>query len=361
MKDKRLEKAKKLLRKEKYDQVIALLEKEIFQYRENYEYFQILGLACLYSNDFSGADSYLQRAVQIDLTQITPKLGLAVIALRRHKTAEAIKIWLSVLELEEKNSIANRALSYMKKYSDPKNLSAFLQTNRFKRLFPYPYQNRQIPFLLAALLLAVAVLIPFIVINTNLLEENLKRKEIAEISLPQNQSLVAHDGNFQKTLTGGEIEELFQKAKRLINDYRDNEARVLLNTIRYSNASPLVKSQSLLLEEILVEPGFDTLKKSFTVAEVSEEPFLYENCYVRWKGRVSNLDIRTDKIEFDFLVGYHERKVLEGIIPVTFNFAVNIEPELPLEILGQLKRRGNNLSLRGVALHTLLEYQEKRP
>jgi len=358
MKDKRLTKAKKLLSQKKYDQVIALLEKEIFQYREIGEYFYILGMACLLSNDFSGADSYIQRCIQLDTAWIPPKLALAVIHLRRHRTAEAIKIWLAVLEIEPNQVTANRALRYMRKYGDPKNLSAFLQTKRFKKLYP-PVENRPLKIIVPALLLLLLVLggVSFIMEFRDR-KPIIARPQTENIILQSGKSLVAPEGDFLIMMTQKEIETTFKKTKTLINEYRDNEARTLLNTIKYSNASNYVKDQAALLEDILIVPGFDNLDTDFTYREVMESPHLYENCYVRWKGRVSNLDIFSDKIRFDFLVGYHDRKQLEGIIPVEFDFAVKIEPELPLEVLGQLIRRGNVFRIKGVGVHHLVSPEE---
>ena len=50
-----------------------------------------------------------------------------------------------------------------------------------------------------------------------------------------------------------------------------------------------------------------------------------------------------DYIRFDFLVGYHDNKVLEGIIPVRFGFAVSIDNGEAVELIGQIQEPRNDL------------------
>jgi hypothetical protein len=58
---------------------------------------------------------------------------------------------------------------------------------------------------------------------------------------------------------------------------------------------------------------------------------------------------------FDLLVGYDTRKVLEGIVPVNFDFSETVDPERPLEVLGRIvpisASGGEGVRLEGVALH----------
>jgi hypothetical protein len=50
----------------------------------------------------------------------------------------------------------------------------------------------------------------------------------------------------------------------------------------------------------------------------------------------SNITTSSSGTSFDFLVGYDNRRTLEGIIPVTFNYAVSLTLERPVEILGKV-------------------------
>ncbi len=355
MKDKRLRKARGLLKKGRYEEVINLLEKEIFQYREHGEFYYLLGMSCLYSQDISGADSYLRRAVQLDTEDPKPKLALAAIMLRKHKTAEAINIWLTILDIDPSNRKANRGLQYMKRYGDSRNLSAFLQTRKYHKLLPRMGNSRSLTRTAAAIaLLAVLAGAGAAYLSLRDLPEP-ARPEVAAVALPTGESLTARKGTFQLMMTESEIETAFVRAKNLLSDYRDNQARYHLNRILNSNASDNVKNKAEVLVGMLSqEPTFTTLKTDYTYRDVVKAPYLYEGCYVAWKGSVSNLDIFSSKITFDFLVGYHNAKVLEGIVPVEFPFAVNIEPEHPLEVLGQIILRDDRFILRGKSVHPLI-------
>ncbi len=362
MKDKRLQKAKGLLKKGRNDEVINLLEKEIFQYREHGEFYYILGMACLNSRDISGADSYLRRAVQLDTENPNPKLALAAILLRKHKTAEAIKIWLTILDIDPSHRKAKRGLQYMKRYGDPKNLSAFLQTRKYKTLFPRIDEHRT----RRRILWVLAVLILGLLLGTggyyrwqNQSQKESRRPEVASVVLPQGESLTARKGEFQLMLTPAEVESTFARAKELLAEYRDNQARYHLNRLLASNASSKVKAQAEVLIGMLDQnPSFSSLKTQFSYRDVAQAPYLYEGCYVAWKGSLSNLDIFRDKITFDFLVGYHDQKVLEGIVPVEFLFAVDIEPEYPLEVLGRIILKKDRFILRGKSVHPLMPPSE---
>src|SRR6056297_3339436 len=103
-----LSRATRLLKNKRYKEVIRLLEPNVFLYRENSDFFTSLGLACLYTGDFGGAESYLKRAYQIDNEKIPAMLGLAVYELKRGHTEESIRYYLTVLDLDPKNRTARK-------------------------------------------------------------------------------------------------------------------------------------------------------------------------------------------------------------------------------------------------------------
>ena len=98
------------------------------------------------------------------------------------------------------------------------------------------------------------------------------------------------------------------------------------------------------------------MDESFTFQEVVRNIQLYSNCYIRWKGRLTNLKITEKEISFDFLVGYQDQKVLEGIIPAKLDFSAKVEPSFAYEILAQIiPTTGNEkaFSLKITSLHEL--------
>ena len=71
----------------------------------------------------------------------------------------------------------------------------------------------------------------------------------------------------------------------------------------------------------------------------------------------ANLELGESGTAFNLLVGYDTRKTLEGIVAVTLDFAVLVNTEQPLEILGRVvpvaAPGGMDLRLQGVAVHQM--------
>ena len=72
--NKTLKKAYRYLRAGKNGKVVSLLEPKVPMFLENYQFYYILGVACLRNGDTGGADTYLKRAVQVDRNAVAPRL-----------------------------------------------------------------------------------------------------------------------------------------------------------------------------------------------------------------------------------------------------------------------------------------------
>ena len=94
-----LKKASRLLRDGKYETVIRLLEPRVYQYRDSFDYYYALGRACLYTGDYRGADSYLQRAEGLEPGSIGVRLGLTFLMLQQGRKEQALRSWSRVLPL----------------------------------------------------------------------------------------------------------------------------------------------------------------------------------------------------------------------------------------------------------------------
>ena len=68
-----------------------------------------------------------------------------------------------------------------------------------------------------------------------------------------------------------------------------------------------------------------------------------------WKGKVTNLRITEEKISFQFMVGYHYEKELQGIVPVELDFGANIKNGNALELLGQVVAKENYIILKCIS------------
>jgi hypothetical protein len=357
-----LTKAIRLMNGKKYGEAIRLLEPEVVRYHDSFYYYYILGSSCLRAGDFGGGYTYFKRAREIKMRDSGTLLGMAVCYLRRGDTERAIDLYLEVQELEPRNPIVKKALAVLRKYSGRENLSAWIDSGKTPRLFPPPI-TLSFPWprfiLIAALLLAV-LLAGGILLRSGVLDRRgSERQNIAGISLEREDrdTPVQVGGSYRYILTRDQVLEAYEQGRNLFTEYRDEDAKVPLNRIIESNASDSIKNKARLLISYTEVPGFDTFKEqnSFPYSRVIQEPVLYRDCYVIWKGMATNMDVREAGFSFDLLVGYDTRRVLEGIVPVNFDFSETVDPERPLEVLGRIvpisAAGGEGVRLEGVALH----------
>jgi hypothetical protein len=287
-------------------------------------------------------------------------LGMAVVHLKQQKTSDALQDWFEVVDQDPKNKYAARGFAAVRKMSDPERLTVFTESGRIFRLLP---GRRSLhPLLLGAgsILILLAAAFLFYPAYASYLPRKAPKAERAELtSLDLNIKEYRSDTSTEEEpvffMTEGELRKSYAEIIDYFNNYEDNLAQREINRIQESNASEELKQKVSLLEKYIREPGFDTFTRNFSYREVKEKILLYEGCYVIWKGRLSNLAVGSDLIEFDLLVGYESGRVLEGIVPVEVDFAVQLDPELSVEVLGRVKRGPKGLKLEAVSLHQFLE------
>jgi hypothetical protein len=355
MKGKGLGEARKLFRGRRFPEVIRLLEPEVFRFRENVEYFRLLGTSCLHAGDLGGAFSYLTRARQLKDDDESVLLGLAAIHFRRGESEAALKTWLEVLETQHSNQTARRGLDILRKGVTPDGIQDLIDSGRIKQL--YPQVAPRIPLAIPVAFLVIAA----VIFGGGYLAYRLtrptasQRPGVSAIEIPTDLSSFIESGSdFTFILTEKEVRQGFQKARSALLAYHDNLAAVEINRILLSNAAASVKQKARLLKGFVTQATFDTLKDEIPYATVRARPGLYDGCSVRWKGKVANLKIAANAVSFDLLVGYDQEKQLEGIVPVTLPFATEITDGTGIEVLGQvIARDTGDLALLGISLHVL--------
>jgi tetratricopeptide (TPR) repeat protein len=348
--------ARRLYKRKKFPALIRLLEGQIFRFRENLDFFSLLGNACLQGGDLGGAFSYLKRAEQLDPRHVPTLLGLAAIAARRRESETAVRIWIRVLELEQGNRKALRGLELMRRTAARENGELHLDPRDIKRLYP-DTGLRPALFLVPAVTVCVVALAGLLLtVLPGEIRRSQTRPGIAEIELsPQHPALAGERADGLITLSEEEIAESFERAKSLLLDYRDNLAVREVNRIIVSNASAYVKEKASLLKTFADIPDFSTLRDNFTWQEVMEMPRLYEDCFVSWPGKLANLKIGEDNVRFDLLVGYEHEQELLGIVPVVLTFGINLENGSAVEVLGKITLQDGGLLLEGKSIHRLLK------
>jgi tetratricopeptide (TPR) repeat protein len=351
-----LTRARQLFRRRRFSQVIRLLESQIFRYRNNAEFYALLGSACLHTGDFGGADSYLRRAEQLKEADVTTQLGLAAIAFKRGQTEEALKSWLKVIDLDPGNRKARNALSALRKDANWEGEVVNTTAIKIKGLLPsVPLSPWAWIAPLLLLCLAALLVAGYIFVLPQIAPRMQPRPGVEQVELSSAKPLSAESSEEQSglRLSDKQISETFETIKEHLLDYRDNLAIREINKLLRSNASAYVKEKARLMKTFVQDPDFSTVKDPFPYLEVRSDPSLYADCYVVWRGKAANVRIGENEITFDLLVGYEDETELLGLVPVSLDFASTIENGDGIEVLGKVRVEEQQIRLQGISLHRL--------
>jgi len=358
-----LSKAAGLAKRRKYEEALKILKDEEDRYNGFFKYYYLFAVICLHSGSFVEAHEYFHLARQIKMKDPSTLLGLALCCLREMKTARALDYYLDVQEADPNNKIAKRALTAIRKNSDSEALSEWMTPVRLEKLYPPipgPALSAKTVVNAALALAAAAILVFGILILTKALPNPFKKRSERPtsefvLSRQERSEAVEVGGSFLYILTRDQATGLYDKALSLFTEYRDEEAKINLNRILESNASEVLKNKSRLLISYMEIPGFDNFNRNAnpSFSEVKNEPVLYRDVHVIWRGMATNVEVTDEHTIFDFLVGYDTRRILEGIVQVIFYSPVTINSERPLEVLGKIKPLSSNsdIILEGVAIH----------
>lgn len=357
-----LEQAQVLLRKSQFKEVIGLLEPEIFRFRESPDFYYLLGLANLYLGDLAGAETYAKRANQLTKDDSNILSCLAAIQMMRGQAPEALVTLLSVQELNPAHKGARQALEALRQSTDAAALKLWLKSGGLALLTGLKAKNSRlkVPMPTKPLLIfgSVALVLASLFAAFPLIEPWFKTKDIrpgsAALELPRSSPLTSLEAKPEFLFNENQIREVFNLAKTYFEHFQDNLAMRELNRLLLSNASIQVKDKVNVFKTLIQKPDFVTFKDNFPYFDVKANPKLYLGCFVKWKGAVANLDLGKSVINFDFLIGYHEGQVLEGITKVTLNFPALIKTGQNLEILGQITDfEGDKLLITGLTIHEI--------
>lgn len=338
----------------KYSQTISLLESQVFRYRESFDFYYLLGMSCLRVGDYGGAYSYLKRAQQLKPDDVDTSLALAVVHVRRRELPRALSEWLSVLDADSGNRKAQRGLDLIRTRSDADAVEELIAGRQVDSLLPAPpfrLPRWIVPAVAIALVAAVGAFAVPPLVERIVESRSQQRVGLETWSLPDE--LTDYGGSFRYVLSERDVEQLFGRIGEYFNDFRDSLARREINRIIHSNASDAVKERARLLIDHLQAPTFVTFQDYFSYADVAAEPWLYEGCWVKWRGKVSNVDIGEEWIRFVLLVGYEDERNLEGTVPVRLGFASDLEVPA-IELIGQVLIEDGRLLVEGTSIRPIV-------
>lgn len=352
-----VEQGKRLLGKKKYKEVISLLEPHILEYRDSFTFHFYLGLAFLHAGDIQGAMDYFSRARQIKPTDPELLSTYAAMALRRSLTTEAVEYYLQALEHNPNCKSAKKGLDIIRKNNSPEKIGNLVQSGKIRKLYPSPgYEEKKGRLIAVTLVLSISLIsfifiIPYIS-KTRRFSDN-ERANLEDFKLDSNEKKYAVDmeGSYLYILTQSQILKAYSDAQSYFKSHRDNAAQVEINRILSSNASFSIKQKSRLLMDYFEEPGFDNIKDVYPYLQVKQEPLLYIDCWVVWKGMPTKIQTGNYSTAFNLLVGYDTRQTLEGVVPVFCEFVSKIDADRPISVLGKITIKDGMICLKGKGIH----------
>jgi len=341
--NKELKKAQRYFNKRDFNKVIDLLEPSIYIYRENFYFFYYLGTSFLFIGEYNSASTYLKTALKLNPKDINTKLGLAVVTLRHQKYNDAITIWLSIIDLDKKNVKARYGLELLRQQDTDKfDFYYLFENGTLNKLFP----NKKFIFpksLLVILLTFCSAFVSIIILMVlfDIINSDIKRNKEVENLLKNINDKLSIEKNEDALIlySKQQAQDQIKKITGYFKDYYDNHARFEMNKLLLSNASYDIKeSLNAKFEPYLQDLNFTNFidNDNFTYKEILKEPLFYKNIFVKWKGRIDNLNKGKYYITFDFLIDYQDYKVVEGKLPVIFDYAIDIDEDEAIELIAKL-------------------------
>lgn len=355
--------AKKLMQCRQFDKAITVLQSRAEIYEDNFDFYLLFAISCLYVGDTGTASQYFQRARKIKLTDVNLLLGQAALFLRRGDTDRALQYYLDVLDYEPGNKIAQEAMEFIRTRGDYSTICRWVDTGDIEQFYPplgfNPYRIAGIFVPLFASLLGVLLVLHVMPLSR---PEKGKRADLSALvlSVDERKNLQETDlssGSFAYILSSSQLNEAYEKAQLYFQQYRDNLAQIEINRILNSNASLALKQKANLLMTYLEAPSFDTVKDVPLYKDVEKEPALYLDCWVSWSGRISNVIQNESSYQCDFLVGYATMETVEGIVPLKFSVPPVIENDKPVTVLAKIVSQEGKMALMGKSVYQSVKNQ----
>ena len=333
----------KLMRRRKFATAIKLLEAREEIYEGNFEYYILLGTACLYVGDIGSSVTYFGEARKIKISDSRLLLGQAAIFLRRGDTDRALQYYMEIKDIDPANKIAASAVEFIRTRGDYDTICRWVDTGRIEQFYPPLGVN---PEKVASIVIpAVCFVAGIVLVLAFFPHKNYykgQRRDLTELTLtieeknnPQEKDLSGQTIGI--LLSDKQISKAYLDAMDYFQSHRDNAAQVEINRILNSNASISIKQKARVLMSYLEEPTFDTITDIPQYSAVQAEPSLYFDAWVSWGGKITNAVLNENgTYSCQLLVGYESGEVVEGIVNVRFASAPNIMPDQPVKILGKI-------------------------
>lgn len=346
------------MRRRHFASALKLLEGKADIYEDNYEYYLTIGIACLYAGDIGSASSNFQRARRLKLTDTRLLLGQAAIFLRRGDVDRALQYYTEIKEYDPYNKTAIEAMEFIRTHGNYDTICRWVDTGRIEQFYPPLGTNPDKIFVfvvpLVACLLGVFLAVKFIP-GPKTYEGPRADLSKLELSVDEKSSAKESDlttQSYKFILSNKEITKRYANALDYFQNHRDNAAQIEINTILNSDASLSIKKKAQILETYLEIPDFDSVRDVPSFADVNNQTFLYQDCWVDWGGKVSNAIVYDDgSYSCEFIVGDENLAHYDGTVPVRFEKEPQLEGGKPVRILGKVSIQDGQFYLKGRAVY----------
>lgn len=349
------------MKRRRFATAIKRLEARADIYEGNFEYYLILGIACLYVGDIGSSSSYFQRARKIRLTETRLLLGQAAIFLRRGDTARALQYYLEIRENEPQNKTAANAMEFIRLHGDYDTICRWVDTGRIEQFYPPLGPNPDKILLTAIPIIAcmIGVIFALIFFPKFSKAENYRgpRVDLSRLELSLDEKTDAKEKDlttqsYKYILSNKEITKRYNDALMYFQNHRDNAAQIEVNVILNSDASLAIKQKARILMGYFEIPDFDSITDVPSYSDVLSNSALYLDCWVVWGGKISNAVTNENGFySCDLLVGDQTLSKYEGTIKVEFDSVPVIDGSQPVKILGKVMMQDGSVVLKGRAVY----------
>lgn len=367
-----LDKAITLFKKRHYHEVVDLLTPHLLAYGDSYLYFKLMTLSSLMIYDWSGASTFLKTAIRLERYRDNDlRMAHALIRLKWGETIEAYRILFDLERVPKWSRLSREILEISRQTENKQALTEALEEiirHRLSRISlsdqnKIPQRNRPYEInvsyrkpILISLLSCAIVLLMGIGVYWGIKQLEIRknyRHDGDSIQLTERDDLTIYDKETAYMLSDKEVKKSFSLLKEYYRKGDNNLAQREINRLKESNAAIDVVDKALAFERLIAKDKDIPLKTFFTYNEVNEDPLLYQKTIVIWRGSLANLIITDTSITFDFLVGYENKKFLEGTVPVYLDFGEKLIEGEAYEIEGEIMVRDRDFSLHGLRVRRI--------
>lgn len=238
---------------------------------------------------------------------------------------KALNYWLTVLKIDPKNSKAKNMLELLKRSKSNVYFSKIINYKSAVGKLPYIdkiknkifVNNKTLKKVSIFLAIFLGIGLTFISIYSYYFSiYNIFSKSNDIESINTNYLPIQKDINQPSTYiiynNEKEIEKDFNFIKYYIKIKNYNGVLFYINKINNSNAKYLTKEKARRYLSFINEPTYYDNFTNPTYDELTKTPYLYINCFIKWKGIINDLDKKNNK--FKLLVYEKSDIYIKGII-----------------------------------------------